>query len=480
MHPEIQNSAQEIDTADWKEIAVEYGREILMISVPPQCDTLTMKEIPILSDPRAAYEEALANPIGCPALAEIIRKKGKPASELTAAVTVSDITRPVPYRGENGLLRPLLNRLEEAGIPRRNITIVIGNGMHRPSTPEERSEMFGAELLRDYSVIDHDCEDLPSLTFVGRTGSGGDVFVNSAFYKADLRIGTGLVESHFMAGLSGGRKAICPGLVDKRTIEKFHSPAFLESPQATNLVLEGNPCHEESLAISRTVGVDFIVNATLDKDMRLTGIFAGELEAAHKAAGDLVRDYVSVPATREYDIILTHGGYVGRNHYQAVKAACNALPVVRQGGVLIVASDNRDEEPIGGLEYRSLLHLLKIQGEEHYLRMLEAPGWRFTKDQWEPEMWGKVLRKVGEEGLIYCTHTIPRADYCLLPGRCGLDFLAGRTAPFPTAAVGEMVENALLSAVAGYRARGIEPAVAFIREGPYTIPFLATTEGQTP
>ncbi|MBU4073958.1 MAG: DUF2088 domain-containing protein, partial [Proteobacteria bacterium] len=132
MHPEIQNSAQEIDTADWKEIAVEYGREILMISVPPQCDTLTMKEIPILSDPRAAYEEALANPIGCPPLAEIIRKKGKPASELTAAVTVSDITRPVPYRGESGLLRPLLNRLEAAGIPRRGITIIIGNGMHRP------------------------------------------------------------------------------------------------------------------------------------------------------------------------------------------------------------------------------------------------------------------------------------------------------------------------------------------------------------
>jgi len=480
MHPEIQNSAQEIDTADWKEIAVEYGREILMISVPPHCDTLTMKEIPSLPDPRAAYEEALSNPVGCRPLAEIIRTKGKPAAEITAAITVSDITRPVPYRGENGLLRPLLQRLESAGILRRRIVIVIGNGMHRPSTPEERSEMFGAGILRDYSVIDHDCEDQASLTFVGRTGSGGDVFVNSAFYRADLRIATGLVESHFMVGLSGGRKAICPGLVDKRTIEKFHSPAFLESPQATNLVLAGNPCHEESLEIARMVGVDFIVNSTLDKDMRLTGVFAGELEAAHAAAGDLVRNYVSVPAKREYDIVLTHGGYVGRNHYQAVKAACNALPIVRQGGVLIVAADNRDREPIGGPEYRSLLHLLKIQGEGHYLRMIDAPGWRFTKDQWEPEMWGKVLRKVGEEGLIYCTHTIPREDYCLIPGRCGLDFLAGQTAQPSAGSVREMIEKALRSAVAGYRARGIEPAVAFIREGPYTIPFLAKAEGQTP
>ncbi|MEK6653818.1 MAG: hypothetical protein AABY92_01515, partial [Thermodesulfobacteriota bacterium] len=90
------------------------------------------------------------------------------------------------------------------------------------------------------------------------------------------------------------------------------------------------------------------------------------------------------------------------------------------------------------------------------------------------------LRRIGEEGLIYCTHSIPREDYCLIPGRCGLDFLAGQTAQPSAGSVREMIENALRSAVAGYRARGIEPAVAFIREGPYTIPFLATTEGQTP
>jgi nickel-dependent lactate racemase len=384
MRPEIESTCRETDITTWKEISVEYGAETLKIRVPPDCAIIGMKEIPVIPNPRAAFEEALSNPIGSPPLAEIIRGKGKPAAELTAAVTVSDITRPVPYRGENGLLRPLLNRLEAAGIPRENIRIVIGNGMHRPSTADERDEMFGPDIVRDYRLIDHDCEDDASLTFIGKSATGGDVFVNSAFFQADLRIATGLVESHYMAGLSGGRKAICPGLVDKRTIEKFHSPAFLESPFAQNLILHGNPCHEESLAIARTVGVDFIVNAILDRDLRPTGVFAGDLEAAHDAAGALVREYVSVPVEREYDIILTHGGYVGRNHYQAVKAAHNALPAIRKGGVLIVATDNRDAEPIGGPEYKSLLHLLKIQGGEHYMKMIETPGWNFTKDQWEP------------------------------------------------------------------------------------------------
>ena len=476
MHPELNSKLHKIDTADWKEIAIEYGRENLRVRVPPNCTILSMKEIPFIADTRKAVEEALSHPIGSPPLEAIIRTKGKPAAELKAAVTVSDITRPVPYTGEGGILRPLLERLEAAGIPRKNIVIIVGNGMHRPSTAAERVEMFGDQIVRDYAVIDHDCEDGPSLTFIGKSSTGGDVFVNSAFYQADVRIATGLVESHFMAGLSGGRKSVCPGLVDKRTIEKFHSPAFLESPLAQNLILEGNPCHEESLAIARTVGVDFIVNATLDKDLRPTGIFAGELVAAHQAAAALVRDYVSVPVEREYDIVITHGGYVGRNHYQAVKAAHNALPAIRKGGTLIVATDNRDEDPIGGPEYRSLLHLLKIQGPEHYLRLIETPGWCFTKDQWEPEMWAKVFRKVDVEDFVYCTHTIPRQEYCLIPGRCGLDFLNDQQERPAAEAVGEMVENALRFAVAEFRRKGVEPAVAFIREGPYAIPYLRGAE----
>src|SRR3989339_263748 len=115
MHTEIRQTLREIETTNWKEIPVEYGREVLNIRVPQHCEILTMKEIPILSDPRAAFEAALARPIGSPTLEAIIRSKGKPAAALRAAVTVSDITRPVPYRGENGLLRPLLNRLEGAG-----------------------------------------------------------------------------------------------------------------------------------------------------------------------------------------------------------------------------------------------------------------------------------------------------------------------------------------------------------------------------
>ena len=141
---------------------------------------------------------------------------------------------------------------------------------------------------------------------------------------------------------------------------------------------------------------------------------------------------------------------------------------------MILATDNRDAEPIGGPEYKSLLHMLKIQGAERYLKMIEAPGWRFTKDQWEPEMWAKVFRKIAEERFFYCTHTIPRETYDMLPGQCGLDLLAGKDCLSPVQAIREMIETALRFAVADYREKGVEPSVAFIREGPYAIPCLAS------
>ncbi len=472
MRPDIQNAIKRIGTETWKKVQVEYGRNVLEILVPQNCIELTMKDVPLLSDPVSQIEKAISHPIQSPTIEEIIRSKGKPPERITASVTVSDITRPVPYRGENGILLPILRRLESAGLSRENIKVIVGTGTHRASTPEEKVEMFGGSIAQDYTILDHNCEDRERLTYVGKTQRGTDVFLNTDFYMADIRIATGLVESHFMAGVSGGRKTVCPGLVDKRTIEKFHGVPFLESPYADNLILEHNPCHEEALDVARTVGVDFIVNVTLDKDMRMTGVFAGHLEEAHLAAYRHMKGYTAVPVDQEFDIVLTHGGYVGRNHYQTAKAACGAVPAVKKGGVIIVAADNRDVEPIGGPEYRTLIHLLKLQGVERYLKTINSPDWQFTKDQWEPEVWGRVMKKVGEEGLIYCTLEMSKKDYCLLPGQCGLDFLKRIKKKVTVEAAQEMVQNAVSFAVYRYMEKGIEPAMAFIREGPYAVPVV--------
>jgi hypothetical protein len=83
-----------------------------------------------------------------------------------------------------------------------------------------------------------------------------------------------------------------------------------------------------------------------------------------------------------------------------------------------------------------------------------------------------VIRKVGEEGLIYCTLEISKEDSCLLPGVCGLDFLKGKRKNPSLEKSQEMVQKAVFLAVYRYREKGIEPTMAFIREGPYAVPVL--------
>ena len=464
---------RKVDTKGWKKVTVEFGPHSLEVSVPPNCVELTMKDVPIESDPQKAIEEAFLHPISSPTLEEIIRGKGKPPGEMTVAIAVSDITRPVPYKGESGILPPLLKRLEFSGVKKENIKIIVATGMHRASTQEEKVEMYGQEVVDQYTILDHDCEDNDLLESIGTTKRGTHVYVNRDFYFADLKIATGLVESHFFTGISGGRKAVCPGLVDVKTIQKFHGPYYLEDPNSTNLVLDGNPCHEEGLEVAQTVGVDFIINVNLDKNLRLVRVFTGDLVEANMKAFEMIKGYAEIPLKEEFDIVLTHGGYVGRDHYQTAKAGVGALPVVKEGGIIIIAANNRDViAPIGSTEYKSLLHLLKMQGPDSYLELLRSPHWRFTKDQWEPEVWGKVIKKVGEKGLIYCTLEISREDYCLLPGQCGLDFLKGKVKKPSLEKAQEMLQRAVILAIYQYRERGIEPTMAFIREGPYAVPTL--------
>jgi len=138
MRSDLIRAIKKIDTKGWKKVSVEFGRNAMEVLVPPNCVELTMKDVPVLPDPKRAFEEAFLNPISSPPLEEIIRKKGKPPEQMTVAIAVSDITRPVPYKGEGGILLPLLGRLESSGIKKENIKIIVATGMHRASTPDEK------------------------------------------------------------------------------------------------------------------------------------------------------------------------------------------------------------------------------------------------------------------------------------------------------------------------------------------------------
>ncbi|MDP2871923.1 MAG: lactate racemase domain-containing protein [Bacillota bacterium] len=458
-----------------RQVTMDLGSFKVAFQLRQDADILTMAPSRPLADPGAAVRAALASPIGTPPLAHIARGAIARDALAQACVVISDNTRPVPYRSESGILWPVVEVLLQAGFSPERVTVLVATGTHRPVTEAELGTMLDERVLAaGVSVVNHDCRDRGGLRYLGTTSRGTRLRVSRIYLEAQLKVVTGLVESHFMAGASGGRKAIVPGLVGEESTRIFHGAQMLASPLARDLVLDGNPCHEEALEGARMAGADFTVNVTLDREFRLTGVFAGHLEHAHARAVEALTGYVGIPVAVPYDIVVIHGGRVGINHYQAAKAAVVGASALRDRGRLIIGAHHTDIDPVGSLQYRTVLHLLKLIGADSFDRLILSPDWSFVHDQWEPQMWAKVLRRIPPENLYYCATGLSRSDYAILPGIGGRSLLAGcADITNPAAFLAAMVEAALDDAVRAWTAEGnAHPRVAFLADGPYGIPLV--------
>ena len=449
------------------QLNIEYGGDFLTIDTPFKVDIKGMQAAPEVLDGKTAIPQALKTPIASPPLLDIAREKLKVNTSAKAIIVVSDNTRPVPYRDKDGLIFHIIAVLRSAGFEDSQITILIGAGSHRNMGKEEIEKMLGlkANGMREIPVVNHEYDKEDQLIFLGHSSRRSLVKMNKLYMEADLKIVTGLVESHFMAGASGGRKGICPGIVGKETLTLFHGAHFLNAKQAADLVLEDNPLNEESLEIALMAGCDFLVNATLDAEKRLTGVFAGDMVEAHQAAVKKIKEYVVVPLEKRYDVVIIPGGFVAVNHYQAAKAAVEASRAVKPGGQIILIAQHTDRDPIGGAGYKNSLQLLKKHGSKGFIRLINQPDWTLVQEQWQVQMWCKVFEIIGNpERLIYCNRDIAASSYELLP--C---FPARKIGSFgDDISMSELVRNAVI--FAAKRSGKSQPDILLLKDGPYGIP----------
>jgi nickel-dependent lactate racemase len=210
---------------------------------------------------------------------------------------ISDITRPVPNQV---VLPPMLETLEAAGVAREAIVILIATGMHRPN-------LGGPDIMARYRIENHFCRDPRNYRRID-TIDGAPIEVNRHYLDADLRILTGLIEPHFYAGFSGGRKAILPGISSFETMKFMHSYRMIDQPRVANCVLDGNPFHQYGLRICELAGVDFIVNVVLNKHREVGGVFAGHYDRAHRAGCEVVESHSTAAVDLPFDLVITSGG----------------------------------------------------------------------------------------------------------------------------------------------------------------------------
>jgi nickel-dependent lactate racemase len=422
------------------QITLDYGKTGLAVTLPDDrliAPPLTIRPAPPLPNPGAALESALANPIGTKPLAELARGKK------TACVVVCDITRPVP----NALiLPPVLRTIEAAGVPRSGITILVATGLHRPNEGDELVELVGEFVARNYRCENHHGKVKEEHDYLGTTPNGVPAWIDNRYTRAELKITTGLIEPHLMAGYSGGRKLICPGIAGLETVKVWHGPRFLEHPKADCGIVEGNPVHEENTRIAQMAGCDFIVNVCIEGKRQVTGLWAGDMIRAWEEGVKFCRDVVRAGIPKPADVVVTScAGYpLDTTWYQAVKGLTGALPIVRKSGTIVLAASLT--EGLGSSEFRAQLDRYEATGA--YDRPSDSATCEM--DEWQLVMLKKVLQ--------HCRVKVVSTG---LPAevlrRC-------RVEP------AESVEQAVADALAEY---GPHATLAVIPKGPYVLPVVA-------
>jgi len=426
-------------------IELAFGQTGLEVDLPAHANASILRK-PVMDAARPAAEvirQALENPIGTGDLSTLA------ADAKTACILICDITRPVP-NGE--FLQPLIQKLIEAGVPTTGITVLIATGLHRPNLDQELVELLGDPWVQqNVRVENHFARDEDSCVHLGVTEMHSvPVGLNRLFVEADIKIATGLVEPHFMAGYSGGRKVIAPGVAHHETIRTFHSARFMEHPLATSCVLDGNPLHDTQLEIVRMLnGPVLSLNTVLDEHRNLVHATFGEVIESHLQAVEFARASCELNVGRKYKTILTSSaGYpLDKTYYQTVKGMVTPLGILEDGGDLIIVSEC--SEGFGSEEFCEAQKRLVELGPDGFLNSIIEKTLADV-DEWQTEMQLKPMR-VGK-----------------------IKLFAPKLGADPSALTGvESVAN-LTDAISESIEHQGDNNIAVIPEGPYVVPFATS------
>lgn len=291
---------------------------------------LTAAEKPGLDSPLDEVASALENPIGTASLAQLLAKKQQNKELNKVVIVVNDVTRYTPYQY---LLPPLLDKLAAAGIRKKAITFVIATGVHAAHSAAQNREIFGNKIVDNYNFIFHNCDH--DLIELGSLSTGNILKLNRQVAEADFLITTGVILPHYMAGFSGGRKSILPGVAGRQTIQNNH--AMMVKVLDQQPALSDNPISQEMFEAAALAGVDFILNVVTNSKREIVQVVAGDCQKAWQAGIATSAEMYHLPLQEKAEVAIVSSGGFPRdiNIYQAQKALDHADQAVKSGGTII-------------------------------------------------------------------------------------------------------------------------------------------------
>ena len=386
-------------------VRLDYGSEGLLLDLSGlNATVLRPRYLEGLQDEHAAFLESVRRPYKTAPLRELI------APGETLAVAIPDITRALP---SDSLLPWLFAELN--GLDPEDVTIIVGTGTHRGNTHDELLRMVGPEIVAKYRIVNHDARDTSMLLPAGRSPYGYDVAYCADYVRADRRILMGFIEPHFMAGFSGGYKAVFPGVANLDAIQTYHGFTNIAHPKSTWGLIEGNPTQNHVRAAGKLLPVDFLVNVTLNTDRQITGYFCGDVDAAHEAGCSFSRKTAMIRVEEPFPIVVTtNSGYpLDLNLYQSVKGMSAAHSITAPGGLIITTARCNDGFPEHGA-FKS--QLLRWRSPEEAWQAIRSPDFS-EPDQWQTQKLLQIVRtcRVGllselDPALVQRAHLTPVKD----------------------------------------------------------------------
>ena len=418
-------------------IHLQYGTDGIAINLPYANTTIfTPAFLAGLPDEAASFQDAARNPINAEPLRERIKASDK------VAVVIPDLTRPLPTEK---LLTWTFAELSH--VPAENFTIINGTGSHRVNTEAELISMVGANIMKNYKIVNHNSHDAATLKSAGKASDGHEVFYNKDYVEADKRIVMGFIEPHFMAGFSGGYKGIFPAVADIDSIMHYHRAEIIGHPRSTWGVIEGNPTQEIVRRYGSVLPVDFCLNVTQNRKREITRFFCGDVLSAHEQGCAFAKSTAMVAVPEAFPIVITtNSGYpLDQNLYQAVKGMSAGAQIVAPDGLIISAARCNDGFPAHG-NFKQLL--FDHATPQAMLDTILTPGFSLY-DQWEAQLLGLIVLKARTALLSEIPADEVRRAFL------------------------EPITNIEVRVAEELQRIGQDAPIAVLPEGPMTIPYLA-------
>lgn len=289
------------------------------------------------ADEESTIARGFAGPIGSPVLKEQVRGANR------VLILVDDVSRPTPAAR---LIPYVLKELAAGGVGRVGISFLMSLGTHRAMTDAEIDAKLGPGVRGAFAVTNHRWDDLAQMVNLGKTSVGTDVLVNKALTRADFVIGIGNIVPHPAAGFAGGGKIVDPGCVSDETCGAFHWES-VKYPALDVIGVRDNPMMRMIDEVAERAGLKFIVNTVLDGAGRIVRVVTGHPVESHVEGCKTAVEVYGVTIRERADIVIADSHPADLEMWQAIKGLCTADLVMKDGGVVIMATpcpDGASEE----------------------------------------------------------------------------------------------------------------------------------------